>query len=406
MNCEAVTLMMNAALDGEQAPEERTIMLQHLGECASCREQWTELQTLHQDLGQVLTPPPVEPAVRRLLERLQPISNQPQREPEGTGRFSNLVIIVIACTLLLTVGVVFQSAPASKAIAEISIMTGPVDYKAANAHDWTTLEGRQHVSLGIDSRIRTRSTTLCEIRTGIDAVVRLNHGTELVLHGPERVELVSGELWCRAPDTAEVQIRSSSPSSQQNPTNVFTCPSGTEMQWKALPNHELSCQDVADTAVELRAPSMNCTIQPGQCVTFAAGTPVAESTHFDTLDATNWQLPLLVLRPPNDFELQSRLTSTLAVIGRSKASFLYEEQIRALGPAGVVPLLAYVQSKESITQPDLRRRAMEMIAQMATLDSVKELNSLLRDDDPIVRKLSMQALLRLQPTRTFSDETL
>ncbi len=283
------------------------------------------------------------------------------------------------------------------------MMTGTVDYKVANAHDWTSVAGTQRVSLPAFARVRTRSTSLCEIRTGCDALVRLNHETDLVLHRAEKVELVTGELWCRAPATAEMEICAPSAPRQPTMTNVFTCPSSAEMQWKALPNNAMSCQDVANTAIELQLPSMNCTIQPGECVTFSAGQPIPEPTQFNPVEATGWQLPLLVLRPAQDSELRDRLTSVLALIGRSKASFLYEDQIRGLGPSGVVPLLAYVRSTDSVSQPELRLRAMEMIAEMATSASIDDLHALLQDGDPRIRTLSGQALTRLQPGRTFMN---
>jgi hypothetical protein len=403
MNCETLPLMLNAALDGELSPQERAAMQQHLAECESCREQWAELQCLHQDLSLVLSPPSVEPAIQRLMETLQPKSISKIGKSRVSRGNSSLVIVAIVCTMLLTVGIIFQSPSPALAVAEISMMTGTVDYKAADARDWTSVAGTKRISLPAFARVRTRSTSLCEIRTGCDALVRLNHETELVLHRAEKVELVAGELWCRAPATAEMEICAPPAPRQPTPTNVFTCPSSTEMQWKALPNNAISCQDVAATAVELQSPSMNCTIQPGECVTFSAGHPVPEATRFNPVEVTGWQLPLLVLRPPQDSELRDRLTSVLALIGRSKASFLYEDQIRGLGPSGVVPLLAYVRSKESASQPELRLRAMEMIAEMATSASINDLNALLQDEDPRIRKLSGLALTRLQPGRTFSD---
>lgn len=395
--------MLSAALDDELSPQERAAMQQHLAECESCREQWAELQFLHQDLSKVLSPASVEPAIQRLMKTLHPKSIRTNGKSRGSRGNSSLVIVAIVCTLLLTIGIIFQAASPALAVAEISMMTGTVDYKVANARDWTSVAGTQRISLPPFARVRTRSTSLCEIRTSCDALVRLNHETELLLHQAAKVELVAGELWCRAPATAEMEI--CAPSVRRHPAqlNIYTCPSSAEMQWKTLPDNAMACQDVSNTAVELQLPSMNCTIQPGECVTFSADQSVPEATRFDPVQATGWQLPLLVLRPPQDSELRDRLTRVLALIGRSKASFLYEDQIRALGPNGVAPLLAYVRSDESISQPDLRLRAMEMISEMATSASIDDLNILFRDEDPRIRKLSGRALTRLQPGRRFSE---
>lgn len=398
MNCDLLPLMLNAALDGELSPHERADVDQHLLECAACRDQWNDLQGLHLDLTTVLAPPAVEPAVRQVMATLQPKFERRtviKRGPAG----SRLVIVAVACTLLLTMGICFQSPPLAQAVAEISMTTGPIDYKAAEAKDWIAIEGKQRIALPAFARVRTRSKSLCEIRTGTDAVVRLNCETELVLHRAEKVELVAGELWCRAPATTELEICGSSARPQTANINVFMCPSATEMQWKALPNHTLSCQDVAKTPVELQSPLASCTLEPGQSVTFAEGKPVSEATHISPLDATSWQLPLLVLRSPQDSELRSHLTNLLAMIGETKASYLYESQIRELGPAGVVPLIAYVQSPDSQSRPRLRHRAMELISEMATSSSIADLDLLLKDQDPVIRQLATTTLARLQPDR-------
>jgi hypothetical protein len=127
------------------------------------------------------------------------------------------------------------------------------------------------------------------------------------------------------------------------------------VQWTTLPNYEVACLDVASTPVEITLPQMTCSIESGESVTFASGAIRPDQTHrSNPMMATNWQLPLLVLRHPLDPELQERMTALLAMIGESKASYLYEEQIRQLGPAGAIPLLAFVQS------PDSRRQQLRL----------------------------------------------
>ena len=120
------------------------------------------------------------------------------------------------------------------------------------------------------------------------------------------------------------------------------------------------------------------------------------------MTATNWQIPLLALGNPRDSDLQRRLTGLLAAAGRSKAAHLYEEQIRQLGPVGAVPLLAFVRSEESIKDRDLRYRSMTLAADMASLASLQDLEELLHDNDPYIRRLSLKVLTRLQPDRDFS----
>ena len=94
----------------------------------------------------------------------------------------------------------------SPAVAEISLTTGSVDVKQADSKDWVAVKEASRVPLTAHARIRTQRKSLCEIHTKSEAVVRLNQETELVLHRPERVELVAGELWCRAPTKAGMEI--------------------------------------------------------------------------------------------------------------------------------------------------------------------------------------------------------
>lgn len=411
MNCESLPLMLNAALDGELSPLERTTMQQHLQECPSCQHEWQELQGLHQELELAFPAPEVDSAVDLALQRIQQSHAIPQQvtvyeQPHRhTNRNSVFAFIAVVFTLLVAVGTVTQWSNASPPVAEISLMTGSIDFKPRDGTDWIVIDGSTRVSLPAHARIRTGTESLCEIHTKSDAIVRLNCQSEMVMHCAAKVELVTGELWCRASSAAGMEICGVGPSKPQDKPNVFLCPSSTEMQWRALPNRELSCLDVAPTSAEIRLPETTCMIQPGQCVTFASGSPRPEQTHqANPSEATQWQLPLLVLHNPHDLELQHRLTAMLARMGQSKMTYMYEDQIRKLGPAGAIPLLAYVRSPESRQDPPLRRRAMELVTKMATADAVASLEDLKQDDDPMIAKLAARALTRLQPDRRESPD--
>lgn len=401
MNCESLPLLMNAALDDELSPAEREAMQQHLADCATCRDQWAELRSLDRDLSTVLSNPHVEKAVGRVMQSVSLKSSGPSIvvSTESTRRItgqSHFAVVTVVCSLLVIVGIVFHWTSETPAVAEISLATGPIEYKHNHARDWVAMNVSSRVPLPPLTRVRTKATGLCEIRTTSDAVVRLNRETELVLHRPEKVELVTGELWCRAPSSAGLEVCTGPPSSQDVSPQVFTCPSATEMQWSARPDQPVACMDVAGTPAEIKMPEASCTIQPGECVTFGSKNP-GEARRFDTLQATSWQLPLLLHRNPRDSELQSRLTSMLAVLGETKAAYLYEDQIRELGPPGAIPLLAFVRSPDSLQKPELRLRAMRMAMEQAGESALPDLEKLLGDDDPIIRKLAGRTIERLQP---------
>jgi hypothetical protein len=167
------------------------------------------------------------------------------------------------------------------------------------------------------------------------------------------------------------------------------------MQWRAL-DQQVSCMDVAGTAAEVNLPQATCTIQPGECVTLGSDSASNQTRRFDPLQATGWQLPLLLLRSPHDSELQDRMANMLSIVGESKANYMYEDQIRGLGPAGAVPLLAFVNSPRSFEKPPLRWRAMQLVAELAGPSSMPELKRLLVDGDAVIQDLARQAIRRLQ----------
>jgi len=404
MNCERLPLLLNAALDDELTPADAIVLQRHLAQCPACREEFQEWQALDQDLKNALSAPVADPVVERVMraissgppEKVHLASNASQRPPIPATRGSRLALLAVVSSLVVAAVFVLQISSATPAIAEIAMATGPIEFKPANAADWIAADGKSRVHLPANSRVRTQSNSLCEIHTRSDAVVRLNQETELVLRRPEVVELVAGELWCRAPETSSIKISGSAAASPIGRPSVFTCPSSTEMQWRTMPDQALTCVDVAAAPVTIQSNDASCTLQPGESVTFAGGKLSATAQHTDPLAATGWQLPLLALREPLDGELQQRLQQVLALVGRSKMAFLYEEQIRQLGPSGLLPLLAFVRSPESRENSELRVRAMSYAAEMATEAALPLFEALRHDDDPVIKKLANQAIARLQ----------
>ena len=144
-------------------------------------------------------------------------------------------------------------------------------------------------------------------------------------------------------------------------------------------------------------------VNPGESIAFTTQNVPVAAGRSDRLQATTWQLPLLMLRNQDDPELLQQLTQLLARIGHTKVRHLYEEQIRQLGPAGTLPLIAFVRSAESKGKNELRQNAMKIIADLAPLSSMKDLESLLNDSDTVVRRRALTALHRLQPNRKFES---
>lgn len=463
MNCETISLILHGLLDGELTPQERGAVELHLDECAICREELMELQALDATLNRTLRPPSrndrardlsapspqpcgergfllstsntndyrqLDPVIDRIVDAVTAIANQRNRiqpaEPFSNRHFTSQfnhrqrsgqsvvsphktatsALLLLVFSLVMALGVAFQLPAEMPTVAEVTIATGSIDVQNSSTSKWTVIGSRSPISLAAHTRIRTRDNSLCEIRTKSDAVVRLNHETELVVHRSEQIELVTGELWCRTPSTKALEISTGNSSHQVNAAASFTCPTSSESQWQTFPDQELRCTGVSTSAIEVAMNSSheNCTVSPGETVCFTAANVLTKSGYTDRLEASTWQLPLLILRGPRDPELKQRLTELLAAAGQSKMAYLYEEQIRQLGAPGTLPLVAFVRSPESHEQPALRHSAMRIIADLAPRSSVTDIEVLLNDIDPTVRQLASRALQRLWPDRKSGIE--
>ena len=423
MNCETIPLLLNAAIDGELTADERDTLELHLSHCNACGERAAELRALDTLLGRTLGPQSADSVVDRVLSEISasgtptsvdrsmicsPASDiagsnstggKGVRRSVAATRRSATVILMLVSTVVIVATVISGTSGTSTGIGEITMATGPIEVMRENAREWTYLNVAAHTRLPAHARIRTQGNSLCEIRTTADTLIRLNAETELVLHRSERVELVSGEMWCRAPDTTSLEI--STKRSLQRPMRemAMTCPSSSETQWQALGDQETRCLAVSPASIEVKMeqPKFGCTVNPGDTLAIRQGDVPATGARADLFQALSWQLPLLVLKSPDDLELRRLLTQLLARVGQSKMRSLYDEQIRSLGPAGTIPLLAYVRSAESSEQPELRHRAMQVIVELAPASSIAELEKLLDDPDPVVKRLSSMAMRRLAP---------
>ena len=138
-----------------------------------------------------------------------------------------------------------------------------------------------------------------------------------------------------------------------------------------------------------------CPVGPGETVVVKEDQDV-ERANPNLEQATLWQLPLLAITPSNDQELRRRLEPMLISIGSTKLGFMNERQIQSLGPAGAIPLLAYVKSTRTDEDPTLRRRAMRIASENVDETADERLADLADDPDPVVSQLAAKALERVR----------
>jgi len=423
MNCESISLLLTAALDGELSTDERSVMDQHLATCESCNQLWADLQSLDRSLAGALRPPTDDPRIDHVIsaiqDRVSNASSGPDRNCaetlspaivglQNTHRQlprSGMPLLVMIASLALVAVAMFQLPTSMPSVAEITMATGPIEIKQSERGEWIAVSKSNHIPLSKNVRVRTGTASLCEIRTKSDAVVRLNQDTELILRQPEQIELIAGELWCRTPPTASLEICGTAPPKPAALKAIFTCPSSSESQWAAAAENELSCIGVSAKPIEVKTnlSGPTCEVGPGERWFFGSNHAPTEAGHADSLIATTWQLPLLILRRPDDLELQDRMVQLLGMVGETKISYAYESQIRNLGSAGTLPLIAFVQSSNAADKQQLRQRAMRIVADLAPISAFTDLESLRKDPDPVVRQFAQTALRRLEPNRRLDD---
>ena len=439
MKHELPTHWLSAYLDQELTPGVRAAADARLTESSIDQEQLSGLRELDQSLRRVLVAPEFSEArfladlERRLAQdaaasesrsavaqsRNDDRSGLSQNSPGGRGRIVTVTTVVM---LLSGVAMLFLANQftgdlsgvvangANKSVARVVRTVGVVEYRTPQDTRWRRFDAGAAIPVEAGARLRTPPSSLCEMETAAHSMIRLNQETEVVVHKAEQIELVAGELWCSTASSTQCtilvpgggQIIQATPAAQG--MQQFQCPSNSETQW-SVTDLETKCLGVSDTLTELtmtetKMPSpFSCAVEPGQSLSVMNDQPPVATGHEDRLLAMGWQLPLLAVRQPDDPELQDRLQSLLARIGQTKMSSMYDSQIRSLGSAGTIPLIAFVRSPKSLDDPELRHRAMQIIADLAPASARSDLESLAKDSDATVSRFATAALTRLSKQR-------
>ena len=101
MNCEQMTLLISAWLDGETAPQEEKQLMEHLDRCAPCRELLEQLQTLRASFSELEEIPAPEDFADRVMERVRAESKpQPKVVPLFRRPHVRALTGLAACAVL------------------------------------------------------------------------------------------------------------------------------------------------------------------------------------------------------------------------------------------------------------------------------------------------------------------
>ncbi len=227
----------------------------------------------------------------------------------------------------------------------------------------------------------------------------MNSGTEIVVHSPARIELRKGEIWCRSTAAGPLVVVTALSSavvhraSPQAP--VFSCEGPDTACFLRIGKTGATACVTAETGkVAVKANNTGLELAPRESAIITGEQVERDYSSNPLLDAS-WMQPLLTRKGHADRELAERVNDLLARVGETKQPELYETEIRSLGEYCILPLLRYVESPRSNSNPGRRTAAMRIISDLAPAWSIGDLVGLLGHADPDVRSLAAAALTRL-----------
>lgn len=385
MKCEFCEQFLSALIDGELAAETKSKVETHLSGCSGCRSLLDELRAVDQKLQMLVLP---ENGPANVVERVV-VSTKDEPTSRRGFAWAWVAMAVAVCFAFA-----FFRAPApvpTLAIAAHLVQaTGSVEVLVDGDQQWRPLEVEGNPALYVGCHVRTSDRTVCEIETTDKATLRLDEDAEMVIQQSDRVKVVKGQVWCRAPKTKSIQVDTEVPPLPNLAS--MSCPSESEFQW-TVGDQQASVRSFTSQQTIWSSESDQCEVKPGGCVTVDAANAFQPVNH----DSSNkvWQLPLLASTTMND-ELADVLEPLLVQIGSTKAGHVHETQIRKLGPAGAIPLLAYVQSQKSHLQTNIRIRAMRMASELADESGRGRLMALTGDHDREIAAMAVQTLERIE----------
>jgi hypothetical protein len=419
MNCQAAGELLSGWIDG-QLPADDTLALEaHLSVCAECRSLAEGLRIQDAELRRAFQPErqAAQQVASRVLLALEQDS-RPAPAPVPLARFGFSALIVAAATGFLLAVIVFQfwkptpiaqqpreSGPAPEVelpIAHLVVATGDVEMRPSPATDWQAFPALKTFTCPSGSEVRTGDDVRCELQTTGGCVIRLNEGTEIALASPTSVAIRRGQLWCSSPENVSLKIVAQDPDDKmpapapekKTPSWSLACPSSSCLLSAEPARGDMQVMTSAGEA-ELQTPHGSQRLLPGERAQVVNGQIVKSREQFDPILEAGWVHALLVRKGKSDAELSRRIDAMLSQVGRSKVTWLYEQEIRGLGEHAVLPLLRFVQSPQSKAEPERRQTAMRLVSDLAPSWAVPELIGLLADDDAETRFFAATALQRL-----------
>lgn len=277
----------------------------------------------------------------------------------------------------------------ARALATLEHALGPIESLPAAGGATVTLATGAELAPG--TVLRTPARGKCSLLLADGSRLRVDGETELVLVASRRVALRRGRVH------AEVQPSLERFCAEAGPSLVEVLGTRLDLaQRLGAPGSEHAGRELTElTVLEGSALLCGTRVDAGNFATALDGRLEHVREAQDLLLATSWVNELLAFEPEREREFQQRIDALLAMLGRTKMAHLYEWEIRSLGDHCTLPLLRYVESADSRSEPGRRRDAARILADVAAPRHLASLTELLTDQDPAVRVSAAHGIERL-----------
>jgi anti-sigma factor RsiW len=430
VDCEQAANLIFARIDDELAAADEAALDAHLAECAACRA--TLEAAALQDAAMVRAFASGRDAAAALARRVEhqvstfapaPLvaAAAPDRVRHGLTRWAGWMAAA-AAGFVVAVIVTRPSNPSPTAqwtqpqisvqpavqaadpIAHLAFTSGEVFACPSDDKPWQPIAPGDALAPG--AKVRTADAAKCELTLPGGSRLRLNSGTELRLAAARDVHLAGGQIFSAvAPDAAPLRIAAGD-------ANVTTAGRAAQLDVARVADAATATVTVVAGAAQVNDGQGKAatTVRGGEslrvCATPAGVDPLptfACEPVDDPLKATRWLDDLLVLLPPDDPELLTRVDALLTriVAERSKRTVTpgpIESDVRARGVAWAAPIARYALnhlSAPSDADRAKRRAAARLLADLAPSSCIGDLIPLLADEDGEVRFHTAAALNRL-----------
>ena len=386
MDCRQASELIGAWANGELDDGEQAAMELHLAGCAECRAAAESQQLVDAELLRAFAPR--RRTAARLAER---VATELERQRVSSARpvSRRWSLLAAAAAGFLLAVCTFRPwqrqalPPPEIPIARLTLATGAAEMLPPNETLWLGCPPEAPINPG--ACVRTPANVRCELGTVAGGQLRLDGDTEVRFDDSRQVELMRGQVWSNVKEQDQVI--------DVEPAGAAICARDAEFSVSCQPGEAVLT--VVKGAATVRGPGNEQTIAAGETAKIVKGVVAENRSTLTPLLDTSWVNDLVCLKPPGDPELAERVNDILAQIGEAKLSYLYEEEIRRLGDRAVLPLLRFIASDRSLSDPARRTIAARIVADLATAEVLDDLIDLLADDSPAVRGAAAQALFRL-----------